>query len=168
MMDRDLAELYGVPTRAINQAVARNPARFPTDFAFVLTEREVRNLRSQSVISSLHGGRRYHPRAFTEQGVAMLSSVLKSPRAVAVNIVIMRAFVRLREYALTHADLVRRLADIERKYDGKFAVVFRAIRDLVSGGDQPEAPRPRVGFTLPAAPMPRSGSRGRSRRGTTQ
>src|SRR5689334_2682150 len=86
MLDRDLAHLYGVETRTLNQAIRRNRSRFPADFAFVLTSGEIANLRSQSVISSSHGGRRYRPRAFTEQGVAMLSSVLKSPRAVAVNV----------------------------------------------------------------------------------
>jgi hypothetical protein len=150
LLDHDLAELYGVSTKALNQAVARNSGRFPEDFAMRLTNSEALGLRSQIVTSNGRGGRRYLPRAFTEQGVAMLSSVLKSPRAVAVNVAIMRAFVRLRELALTHADLTRKIAELEKKYDGKFSVVFHAIRELTGGATEPEPPRPRVGFTLPS------------------
>lgn len=159
MLDRDLAELYGVETRALNQAVARNRSRFPEDFAFSLTAREVTNLISQSVISKLRYGTRKLPRVFTEQGVAMLSSVLRSQRAIAVNIAIMRAFVRLRELALTHADLTRKLAELEKKYDGKFAVVFRALHDFANQPHIPDPPRPRVGFVLPPVrPVERSRS----------
>ena len=146
MLDSDLAELYRVSTKALNQGVRRNAARFPADFAFQLTVAETTNLRSQSVTSSLHGGRRYRPLAFTEQGVAMLSSVLSSPRAVSVNVAIMRAFVRLRELALTHVELTRKIADLEKKYDGKFAVVFQAIRDLAALPAASERPRPQIGF----------------------
>ena len=148
ILDRDLAELYGVTTRAVNQAVARNRSRFPSDFAFKLTSREAANLRSQSVISSFHGGRRYVPRAFTEHGVAMLSSVLKSSRAVQVNVAIMRAFVRLRELAGAHVDLARQIADLERKYDGKFVEVFGAIRRLMEPPTEIEEPRRRIGFVV--------------------
>jgi len=147
MLDRDLAELYGVATGTLNQAVARNMARFPSDFAFRLTLAEAANLISQSVISSSHGGRRKSPRVLTEQGVAMLSSVLRSRRAVDVNIAIMRAFVHVRELLATHEDLNRKLEELERKYDGKFAVVFNAIRELMTPpAPEKESARPRIGF----------------------
>jgi len=143
MLDFDLAGLYGVETRALVQAVRRNIARFPADFMFQLTPTDLQILRSQSVISRSWGGRRYRPYAFTEQGVAMLSSVLRSPRAVAVNVEIMRAFVRLRRVLASHAELARRLDELERRYDGQFRAVFDAIRQLMQ---PPEAERPRIGF----------------------
>ena len=148
MLDTDLAELYGVPTKVLVQAVKRNPARFPPDFMFPITEQEVANLRSQIVTSSLTsrnwGGRRTAPYAFTEQGVAMLSSVLKSDRAVQVNVEIMRAFVRLRDLVGQNREMARRLNDLESKYDRQFKVVFDAIRELMT----PPAPPPkrRIGF----------------------
>ena len=151
MLDRDLAELYGVATGTLNQAVTRNIVRFPSDFAFHLTQDEAASLTSQSVISKGPGGRRHAPRVFTEQGVAMLSSVLRSPRAVDVNIAIMRAFVHLRALLATHADLARKLAELERKYDGKFAAVFDAIRELMA---PPERARPRIGFVREPARGP--------------
>ena len=133
MLDRDLAELYGVETRVLVQAVKRNLRRFPADFMFQLSKQELENWRSQSVISNPNTkmGLRRRPYAFTEQGVAMLSSVLHSDRAVDVNVAIMRAFVRLREMLATHADLARRLDELERKYDQQFAVVFQAIHQLM-------------------------------------
>jgi hypothetical protein len=133
MLDRDLAELYGVETRVLVQAVKRNLRRFPADFMFQLSKQELENWRSQFVMSNPNTkmGLRRRPYAFTEQGVAMLSSVLHSDRAVDVNIAIMRAFVRLREMLATHADLARRLDELERKYDQQFAVVFQAIRELM-------------------------------------
>ncbi len=143
LLDADLAALYGVDTKALNQAIRRNRARFPADFMFQLTEVETARLRSQTVTSSSHGGRRTRPYAFTEQGVAMLSSVLRSPRAIAVNIEIMRAFVKLRRLVDSHADLTRKLGLLERKYDGQFRLVFGAIRKLVT---PPLAPRRRIGF----------------------
>ena len=130
MLDADLAALYGVETKALNQAVRRNIERFPDDFMFQLTSDEMENLRSQTVTSSSWGGRRTRPYAFTEQGVAMLSSVLKSPHAIQVNIEIMRAFVRLRQMVTSNADLARKLNALERKYDGQFKFVFAAIREL--------------------------------------
>jgi len=143
MLDSDLAVLYRVQTRALVQAVRRNPRRFPADFMFRLTPGEFQNVRSQSVISRLAGGRRYAPYAFTEQGVAMLSSVLRSGAAIQANIAIMRAFVRLREFLLTHEELAQRLATLERKYDGHFQVVFEAIREIMT----PSARRRRpIGF----------------------
>jgi hypothetical protein len=148
MLDADLAELYGVQTKALIQAVKRNPARFPSDFMFSLMEQEVENLRSQIVTSSSAlrnwGGRRTAPYAFTEQGVAMLSSVLKSSKAVQVNVEIMRAFVRLRGLIGHNRELARRLDDLESRYDQQFKVVFDAIRELMT----PPAPAPkrRIGF----------------------
>ncbi len=160
MTDTDLAALYRVPTGAFNQAVRRNIQRFPADFMFQLTAEETENLRSQFVISSW-GGRRYLPFVFTEQGVAMLSSVLKSDRAIQVNIAIMRAFVKLREILDTHRDLAQRLEELELKYqrhDGQIRDVFNAIRALLAA--QP-AKRP-IGFRVqshqqnPVQPKPSS------------
>ncbi len=144
ILDERLALLYGVEVKVLNQAVKRNRERFPEDFMFQLTEGEARDLRSQIVTSRSWGGRRTHPYAFTEQGVAMLSSVLRSPRAVQVNIEIMRAFVRLRRMLQENTDLARKLAALERKYDGQFKVVFEAIRELMQ---PPVVPRRRIGFT---------------------
>jgi hypothetical protein len=131
MLDADLADLYGVETGALTRAVRRNANRFPVDFMFQLTSREFEDLRCQTGISSKWGGRRYAPYAFTEQGVAMLSSVLRSKRAVLANIEIMRAFVHLRQMLASHADLARKLADLEKKYDAQFKIVFDAIRKLM-------------------------------------
>ena len=130
MLDRDLAKLYGVTTKALIQAVRRNISRFPDDFMYQLTRQEVANLRSQIVTSSW-GGRRYLPYVFTQEGVAMLSSVLHSERAVKVNIQIMRAFVQLRKMLLTNADLRRKIEEMEKKYDQQFAIVFEAIKRLL-------------------------------------
>jgi hypothetical protein len=143
MLDADLAVLYGVETGALTRAVKRNLERFPRDFMFRLTNKELANLRCQFGISSQWGGRRYPPYAFTEQGVAMLSSVLRSKRAVLVNIEIMRAFVRLRRMLASHADLAKKLAALEKKYDEQFKVVFDALRQLM----KPPEPKPRrIGF----------------------
>jgi hypothetical protein len=134
MIDNDLADLYRVTTGTLNQAVRRNMPRFPADFMFQLTSDEAENLRSQIVISSW-GGRRYLPFVFTEQGVAMLSSVLKSDRAIQVNIAIMRAFVKLRELLATHKELGLRLEELEKKFlkhDGQIQEVFHAIRALLA------------------------------------
>ncbi len=144
IIDADLAELYGVETRVLNQAVRRNIDRFPEDFAFQLTEAEFEDLRSQSVTSSW-GGRRYPPYAFTEHGVAMLSSVLRSPRAVKVNIEIMRAFVRLRRTLAAHEDLLQKLDALEKRYDSQFAVVFRVIREMAAA---PPHRTPKIGFSV--------------------
>lgn len=142
MLDRDLADLYAVETSNLNKAVKRNLERFPEDFMFRLTEEEWDGLRFQTGISNktTRGGRRYLPYAFTEQGVAMLSSVLRSERAVKVNIEIMRAFVRLRQLMASHADLAQKLAELERKYDKQFQVVFEAIRQLMTPPDPPRRP----------------------------
>jgi hypothetical protein len=145
MLDADLAELYGVPTKSLNLAVKRNADRFPDDFAFQLNEEEVAGLRFQFETTKRgRGGRRYRPYAFTEQGVAMLSSVLRSPRAIEVNIAIMRAFVRLREMLMANTDLARKLLALENKYDAHFRIVFDAIRELMEG--PPPPPKPRIGF----------------------
>ncbi|NLW50320.1 MAG: ORF6N domain-containing protein [Candidatus Brocadiaceae bacterium] len=145
ILDKDLAALYGVTTGNLNKAVSRNIERFPEDFMLQLTAEEFRDLKFHFGTSSW-GGTRKPPRAFTEQGVAMLSSVLRSKRAVQVNIEIMRAFVRLRGMLASHADLARRLMALEKKYDAQFKVVFDAIRQLMA---EPEAPRGQIGFRRP-------------------
>lgn len=132
ILDEDLAGLYRVKTKEINQAVRRNIDRFPEDFAFQLSKPEITHLKSQIVTSSSWGGRRKPPFAFTEQGVAMLSSVLKSKKAVAVNIEIIRSFVKLRELLSTHKELARQIEAMETKYDAQFKVVFEAIRQLMT------------------------------------
>ena len=145
MLDRDLAELYGVTARALRQQVKRNKRRFPPDFLFQLTKKEGEFLVSQTVTPSQRysfGG--FLPYAFTEQGVAMLSSVLTSDRAVSVNIAIMRAFVQLRQLVGSHKELAEKLAAMEKKYDSQFAVVFKAIKQLLSP-PQPTKRR-RIGF----------------------
>jgi ORF6N domain-containing protein len=175
MLDSDLARLYGVEARALNQAVARNRKRFPADFMFQLRPGEYESLRSQTVISKKdattdglsqsvmsslrrqdersrsqivtskkgRGGRRYRPYAFTEQGVAMLSSVLRSSRAVEVNIAIMRTFVQLRRLMDSNRGLARKIEALEKKYDEQFAVVFEAIKELIA---PPEPPKKQIGF----------------------
>ena len=145
MLSPHLAELYNVEPRVLVQAVKRNIDRFPGDFMFQLTDDEFLNLKSQIVISSWGGSRRAKPYAFTEQGVAMLSSVLRSKRAVQVNIEIMRAFVRLRQLMATHTDLARKLTALEQKYDEQFKVVFDAIRALMT---PPAKPRKKIGFVV--------------------
>ncbi len=144
MLSSHLAALYDVQPRVLVQAVKRNSARFPPDFMFQLTSSEFEILKSQTVISSWGGARRSRPYAFTEQGVAMLASVLRSERAIQVNIEIMRAFVRLRRILASNAELSRKLDALERKYDSQFRVVFDAIRELMS----PPEPRKRrpIGF----------------------
>lgn len=151
ILDRDLAALYEVQTKVLNQAVKRNLARFPEDFMFQLSQEEFENWRSQIVTLKPGRGRhlKYRPYAFTEQGVAMLSSVLNSERALLVNIALMRAFVRLREILGTHKDLARKLEQLEAKYDENFRVVFEAIRQLMI--PPPEAPKKhKIGFTRDA------------------
>lgn len=133
MLDQDLADLYQVPTMRLNEQVKRNIGRFPPDFMFPLSDQEFRILKSQFAISSLGwGGRRKPPLAFTEQGVSMLSAVLRSERAIHVNIAIMRAFVRLRQVLSSNKEFEKRMSDLESKYDGQFKVVFQAIRELMS------------------------------------
>ncbi len=145
MLSMHLAELYKVEPRILIQAVRRNPKRFPADFMFQLTLEEVDSLRSQIVILKNSRGKhsKYLPYAFTEQGVAMLSSVLNSERAIQVNIAIMRVFVRIRRLLGEHKDLIRRLDELERKYDTQFKVVFDAIRQLMA---PPEPSKRRIGF----------------------
>ena len=143
MLDADLAALYEVSVKRLNEQAGRNRDRFPEDFMFQLTEEEHANLRSQLATSSSWGGRRTAPYVFTEQGVAMLSSVLRSPRAVQVNVEIMRAFVRLRQILGGNADLAKKLAALEARYDTQFKVVFQAIRELMT---PPAKPRRRIGF----------------------
>jgi hypothetical protein len=165
MLDRDLAALYGVETRVLNQAVRRNIARFPADFMFELTRKEIRNI-SQIVISP---GLKHAPRmlAFTEQGVAMLSSVLRSPRAVLVNVEIMRAFVRLRRYLTTHKALAEQLKELESRvsgHDEQIQAIFQAIRQLMT--PPVDAERPSIGFRPAKSSEPKGvrETRGRYRR----
>lgn len=146
MLDSDLAMLYGVETRVLNQAVRRNIRRFPDDFMFELSAAENELLRSQIVTLKKGRGQhsKYLPNAFTEQGVAMLSSVLNSDRAIEVNILIMRSFVKLREMISTHKDMAKKLEDLEQKYDSQFKMVFDAIRQLMT---PPEPKKKRaIGF----------------------
>jgi hypothetical protein len=143
MLDRDLAQLYGVETRVLNQAVGRNVERFPEDFMFALTREEIMRISQAVTSSEIKYSKRV--RAFTEQGVAMLSSVLRSKRAVQVNIEIMRAFVRLRQMLSAHKDLGRKLAALEKKYDDQFKIVFEAIAELMT---PPEKPPRRIGFQV--------------------
>ena len=158
MLDADLAKLYGVTTKALNQATRRNKTRFPEDFAFRLSREEYDNMRSQIVTTSrdrsgiwsqiVTTSQKYRrsdslPVAFTEQGVAMLSSVLRSARAVEVNIAIMRTFVQLRRLMDTNRDLARKIEALEKKYDEQFAVVFEAIKQLIA---PPAPPKKQIGF----------------------
>ena len=143
MLDRHLAELYGVKTKELNRAVKRNRTRFPVDFMMQLTGPEWKILKCQFGASRWGGDRRNPPYVFTEQGVAMLSSVLHSQRAVQVNIEIMRAFVKLRTMIASHKDLARRLDELEKKYDGRFKLVFAAIRELTA---EPDEPKRDIGF----------------------
>jgi len=145
MLSTHLAELYGVESRVLVQAVKRNIERFPEDFMFQLSDEEFENLKSQFVISSWGGMRRAKPYAFTEQGVAMLSSVLRSKRAVQVNIEIMRSFVKLREMLTTHEDLKRKIESMEKKYDEQFQIVFEAIKQLLTEEDKPKK---KIGYTV--------------------
>lgn len=148
MLDFDLAELYGVETKRLKEAVRRNLDRFPSDFMFELTSDEFQSLRSQFATSNKRGGTRYLPFAFTEQGVAMLATVLNSPAAIQVNIGIVRAFVMLRRFALTYTELAEKIAELESKYDGQFSDVYEVLKLLV---DRKESQtdwenRNRIGF----------------------
>lgn len=130
MLDMDLAALYGVPTKALKQSVKRNPERFPQDFMFELTKEEFENLRSH-IVTSKRGGSRYMPYAFTEQGVAMLSSVLNSDRAIQVNIHIIRTFVLIRQLAMSYSELAEKLKQLEKRYHQKFDQIFKALEYLL-------------------------------------
>jgi hypothetical protein len=154
MLSHDLASLYDVPTKALIQAVKRNEERFPDDFMFQLSDAEFHSLRSQIVTLENGRGRypKYRPYAFTEQGVAMLSAVLSSDRAVQVSIGIIRVFVKLRQMALNHEQLSHRIDDLERKYDGRFQMIFEAVRELI--GPRPVPPRRRIGFRTSTSPEP--------------
>ena len=146
LLDVHLAALYGVTTKRLNEQVRRNRSRFPEDFMFQLTSEEAASLRSQFATSNKgRGGRRYAPYVFTEQGVAMLSTVLNSERAIQVNIEIMRAFVRLRRMLASNAQMARKLVDLESKYDAQFKVVFDAIRQLMTPS---EPKKKKIGFLV--------------------
>ena len=166
MLDRDLASLYGVTTKVLNQAVKRHKERFPEDFMFQLTIEEARiwwtevrggGLRSQIVTLKRGQHIKYRPYAFTEHGILMLSSVLNSERAIKVNIEIMRAFVRLRRMLASHADLARKLQALEKEYDAQFKVVFEAIRELMK---PPETKRRPIGFLVEEPHVPYKISKG--------
>jgi len=155
MLDRDLALLYGVETKQLVRAVKRNIFRFPDDFMFQLSKDEFENLRYHFGTSSHWGGRRYPPYAFTEHGVAMLSGVLNSYRAVQVNIQIMRTFAKLREIILLNKDLTKRLDELEKKYDAQFRVVFEAIRQLMIPPEpEPTPPKRGIGFLVHEPKVP--------------
>lgn len=146
MLDADLARLYGVPTKQLNRAILRNRERFPADFMYQLTAKEGASLRFQFGTSNYHGGRRYLPYAFTQEGIAMLSSILRGPRAASVNVEIMRAFVRMRKMLLSVEDLARKVEALERKAranDQNMEEVFAALRQLMTS---PEPPRRQIGF----------------------
>jgi hypothetical protein len=146
MLDSDLAELYGVTTKRLNEQVRRNADRFPNDFMFQLSSDEFESLRSHFATSSLkHGGRRYIPYVFTEHGALMAASVLNTPRAVEVSIYVVRTFVKLREMIASHKDLARKLNELEKKYDGQFQIVFEAIRQLMT---IEEKPKRKIGFLI--------------------
>ena len=146
ILDKDLAELYGVETKALTRAVRRNNERFPGDFMFRLTMQEFENLRRHFGASSW-GGRRYHPYAFTEQGVAMLSSVLRSKRAIAVNIAIIRTFVKLREILTTNEALRRKIESMEGKYEEQFKLIFKVLSEMVMADSKPKS---QIGFLTKA------------------
>ena len=144
MLDRDLADLYGVETKLLKRTVRRNIDRFPSDFMFELTKKELENWRCQfGTSNNIKMGLRYSPMAFTEQGVAMLSSVLNSKRAIQANIQIMRAFTKLRTMLLTNDNLRRKIEDMESKYDEQFRIVFQAIKQLLKEEDKPKQ---KIGF----------------------
>ena len=143
MLDSDLAALYGVENRVLKQAVRRNIDRFPFDFMFELSKKEYQSLRSQNVILKRGQHSKYLPFVFTEQGVAMLSSVLKSHRAVQVNIQIMRAFIKIRQMYIGHEDLRQKIIAMERKYDKQFQIVFEAIKQLL---ETDEKPKRKIGY----------------------
>ena len=147
MLDSDLAELYGVETKRLKEAVRRNIERFPADFMFELTDAEFKNLRTQFATSSW-GGARHLPFAFTEHGVAMLSGVLHSPKAIETNLAIIRAFIALRHYAHTYAELSQKITEIEAKYDAEIADIHEALTQLAPPDKAPDAweNRPRIGF----------------------
>ncbi|TAK66774.1 MAG: ORF6N domain-containing protein [Bacteroidetes bacterium] len=152
MLDKDLAELYGVTTKRLNEQVRRNVTRFPDDFMFQLSEHEYESLRSHFATLKKGRGkhRKYLPLVFTEQGVAMLSSVLNSERAITVNVAIMRAFVRLRDLLSSNKELARKLEELEKKYDYQFKIVFDAIRKLMNPLEKPvpEKPKRAIGFEI--------------------
>jgi hypothetical protein len=164
MLSMDLARLYGVEPRALVQAVKRNSERFPEDFMFQLSKEEYGNLKSQIVISRWGGPRRAAPYAFTENGVAMLSSVLSSKHAIQVNIQIMRTFTKLREMMASHKDLARKLAELEKKYEGQFQAVFEAIGQLIA---VEEKPKRKIGYISESRAVYRTRGKSRISKGKT-
>lgn len=161
MLDRDLAVLYGVETRVLNQAVRRNRERFPADFLFELSREEIRQLSDLRADDFRHSKAAF---GFTEQGVAMLSGILNSPRAIQVNIAIMRTFVELRRWLSSHAELSRKLDALEGRYDAQFKSVFDAIRELMKRTDPPRKPKREIGFHTLLNPSQPSKPKSRSRK----
>ena len=166
MLDSDLASLYGVATKNLNKAVKRNASRFPSDFMFQLSPKELHSLGFQTGTSKpRRGGRRYVPYAFTEQGVAMLSSVLRSARAVQVNVAIMRTFVRLREMLATHEELRQKINAMEKRYDARFQAVFDTIRRML---ETPIPPKKPIGFHTRLELPPKSAQSARASLNSTK
>jgi hypothetical protein len=149
MLDFDLAEMYEVETKVLKQAINRNKKRFPSDFMFILTQKEFQSLRSQ-IVTSKRGGTRYLPYAFTEQGVAMLSSILNSERAIQVNIVIIRTFVLIRQVAMANKELYEKILKLEKKYNKNFREIFRALECLITEkkNEQEQKNREQIGFKI--------------------
>lgn len=178
ILDADLASIYGVPTKRLNEQVRRNADRFPTDFAFVLTDQEVTNLRSQIATSSLepnrsqfatasHGGRRYRPYVFTEHGAIMAANVLRSKRAVQMSVFVVRAFIRMRQMLVEHRGLARKLAELEKELTARLDVhetaineIIVQIRRLLSSPPESESPKRRIGFLVEEPRVPYEASKG--------
>jgi hypothetical protein len=170
ILDADLARVYGVPTKQINQAVKRNPDRFPDDFAFQLEPQEVASLRSQFVTSKGRGGRRYSPIAFTEHGAIMAANVLSSPRAVQMSVFVVRAFVKMREALAQNKDLAAKLADLERKltsrldgHEQAIVAIFDEIKNLMKPAPEPNLKRREIGFHVRGQSATKPASRARKR-----
>ncbi len=172
ILDADLARIYGVPTRRLNEQVRRNTDRFPPDFAFVLTDQEVTNLRSQFATSSCdgirsqfatgsHGGRRYRPYVFTEHGALMAANILRSKRAVQMSVFVVRAFIRMRQMLIEQRGLARKLAELEKELTGRLDIhetaineILGQIRRLLSSPQEPQPPKRRIGFLVEEAKVP--------------
>jgi hypothetical protein len=177
ILDADLARIYGVPTKRLNEQVRRNADRFPADFAFVLTDQEVTNLRSQIATSSCegiqsqfatasHGGRRYRPYVFTEHGVIMAANVLRSRRAIQMSVFVVRAFIRMRQILIAQKDLARKLEELEKELTARLDVhetaineMFRQIERLLSPPSEPEPPKRRIGFLVEEPRVPYKSSK---------
>ncbi|OGP91688.1 MAG: DNA-binding protein [Deltaproteobacteria bacterium RBG_16_48_10] len=166
ILDTDLARIYGVPTKRLNEQVRRNTDRFPPDFAFVLTDHEVTNLRSQFATGS-HGGRRYRPYVFTEHGALMAANILRGERAIQMSVFVVRAFIRMRQMLIEQRDLARKLAELEKEltarldlHESAITEMMRQIRQLLSPPPEPEPPKKRIGFLVEEPHVPYKSSKG--------